>query len=97
MFPEIEIGSRPSGLFRVLLLRVIVQGVLGIEAKVAGQRGSGAAEQRSSGAAGQRVSGAAERRGSGAPKQRSRGKMLFSSDSMVGQGEALHGFTCCGL
>ncbi len=67
MFPEIEIGSRPSGLFWVLLLRVIVQGVLGIEAKVAGQRGSGAAgqwgsgaaEQRSSGAAGQRVSGAA--------------------------------------
>ncbi len=49
MFPEIEIGSRPSGLFRVLLLRVVVQSVLGIEAKVAGQRGSGAAGQRGSG------------------------------------------------
>ena len=57
MFPEIEIGSRPSGLFRVLLLRVVVQGVLGIEAIVAGQRGSGAAGKRGSGAAGQRSSG----------------------------------------
>ena len=108
MFPEIEIGSRPSGLFRVLLLRVVVQGVLGIEAKVAEQRGSGEAGQRGSGgsgeagqrgsgAAGQRVSGAAEQRGSGVAKQRSSGKVLFSSDSVMGQGEALHGFTCCGL
>ena len=59
MFPEIEIGSRPSGLFRVLLLRVVVQGVLGIKAKVAGQRGSGTAGQRGSEATGQRGSGAA--------------------------------------
>ena len=110
MFPEIEIGSRPSGLFWVLLLRVGMQGVLGIRLKwrgcgaagqrgsgAAGQRGSGAAEQRNRGATGQRVSGAAEQRGSRVPKQRSRGKMLFSSDSVMGQGEALHGFTCCGL
>ena len=96
MFPEIEIGSRPSGSFRVLLLRVVVQGVLGIGAKVAGQRSRGAAEQRSSGAAEQRVSGAAEQRGSGVAKQRSSGKVLFSSDSVMGQGESLHGFTCCG-
>ncbi len=73
MFPEIEIGSRPSGLFWVLLLRVIVQGVLGIEAKVAGQRGSGAAGKRGSGAAGQRSSRAAGQRGSGAAEQRSNG------------------------
>ena len=66
MFPEIEIGSRPSGLFWVLLLRVVVQGVLGIEAKVAGQRGSGAVGQRGFGVAGQRGSGAAGQRGSGA-------------------------------
>ena len=70
MFPEIEIGSRPSGLFWVLLLRVGMQGVLGIRLKwrgcgAAGQRGSGAAGQRSSGAAGQRGSGAAEQRSSG--------------------------------
>jgi hypothetical protein len=70
VFPEIEIGSRPSGLFWVLLLRVIVQGVLGIEAKVAGQRGSGAAGQRGSGAAGQRGSGATEKRRSGAVGKR---------------------------
>ncbi len=74
MFPEIEIGSRPSGLlFWVLLLRVVVQGVLGIEAKVAGQRGSGAAGQRGSGAAGQRGSGVAEQRSNGATEQRSNG------------------------
>ncbi len=71
MFPEIEIGSRPSGLFWVLLLRVGMQGVLGIRLKrrgcgAAGQRGSGAAGQRSSGAAGQRSSGAADERSSGA-------------------------------
>ena len=65
MFPEIEIGSRPSGLFRVLLLRAVVQGVLGIGAIVAGQRGSGAAGKRGSGAAGQRSSRAAGQRGSG--------------------------------
>ena len=53
MFPEIEIGSRPSGLFWVLLLRVVVQGVLGsTKTKMAGQRNSGAAGQRGSGAAG---------------------------------------------
>ena len=50
MFPEIEIGSRPSGLFRVQLLRVGVQDILGkteiLETK---QRSSGAAGQRSSG------------------------------------------------
>ncbi len=53
MFPEIDIGSRPSGLFRVLLLRVGVQVVLGsTKTKMAGQRNSGAAGQRGSGAAG---------------------------------------------
>ena len=55
MFPENERGSRPSGLFRVLLLRVEVQGILG---RAAGQRSSGAAEQRGSGAVEQRSSGA---------------------------------------
>ena len=61
MFPEIDIGSRPSGLFRVLLLRVGVQGVLGsTKTKMVGQRNSGAA--------GQRGSGAAEQRGSRVPK-----------------------------
>ena len=54
MFPETEKGSRPSGLCRVLLLRVVEQDILGR-----------AAEQRSSGAAGQRSSGAAEQRSSG--------------------------------
>jgi len=70
VFPEIEIGSRPSGLFWVLLLRVGMQGVFGIRLKwrgcgAAGQRGSGAAGQRGSGAAGQRSSRAAGQRGSG--------------------------------
>ena len=64
MFPEIEIGSRLSGLFWVLMLRVGMQGVLGIRLKwrgcgAAGQRGSGAAEQWGRGAAGKRSSGAA--------------------------------------
>ncbi len=67
MIPEIEIGSRPSGLFWVLLLRVGVQGVLGsTKTKMAGQRNSGAAGQRGSGAAEQRGSGADGQRGSGA-------------------------------
>ncbi len=58
MFPEIEIGSRPSGLFRVLLLRVGVHGILGSsKTKMAGQRGSEANGQRGSGEAAQRSSG----------------------------------------
>ena len=80
MFPENEIGSRPSGLFRVLLLRVVAQDILG---RAARQRSSGAAEQRSSGAAGQRGSGAAEQRGSGAVEQRSSGAV--AKCSCVGQ------------
>ena len=71
MFPENEIGSRPSGLFRVLLLRVVAQDILG---RAARQRSSGAAEQRSSGAAGQRSSGAVEQR-----------LNALASDSAVGQ------------
>ncbi len=74
MFPEIEIGSRPSGLFWVLLLRVVVQGVLGsTEAEMVGvvkQRDSRAEGQRSNGAAGQRGSGEAAQRSSGEAEQR---------------------------
>ena len=70
MFPEIEIGSRPSGLFRVLLLRVGVQGILGsTKTKMAGQRNSRAMWQRGSGAAVQRNNGVKEQRSSGAIEQ----------------------------
>ena len=55
MLPETERGSRPSGLFRVLLLRVVVQDILG------NMEASGAAEKRSNGAAEQRGRGVAEK------------------------------------
>ncbi len=84
MFPEIEIGSRPSGLFRVLLLRVVVQGVLGsTKTKMAGQRNSGAAGQRGSVAAGQRGSVAAGQRGNGVKEQRSSGAADQLSNSKM--------------
>ena len=86
MFPEIEIGSRPSGLFLVLLLRVGVQGVLGsTKTKMAVQRYSGAAWQRCSGAAVQRNSGVKEQRSSGATEQLSSNKMVVSDSTRCGK------------
>ncbi len=85
MFPEIEIGSRPSGFCWVLLLRVVVQGVLGsTKTKMAGQRNSGAAG-RGSGAAEQRGSGAAWQRGSVAAGQWGNGTFEQQQDGCVGQ------------
>ena len=82
MCPEIEIGSRPSGLFWVLLLRVVVQGVLGsTKTKMAGQRNSGAAWQRCSGAAVQRNNGVKEQRSNGATEQLSSSKMVVSDST----------------
>ena len=84
MFPEIEIGSRPSGLFLVLLLRVGVQGVLGsTKTKMAGQRNSGAAWQRGSVAAWQRGNGVKEQRSSGVTEQLSSSKMVVSDSTHV--------------
>ena len=86
MFPEIEIGSRPSGLFRVLLLRVGVQGVLGsTKTNMAGQRNSGAAWQRGSVAAWQRGNGVKEQRSSGATEQLSSSKMVVSDSTRCGK------------
>ncbi len=85
MFPEIEIGSRPSGLFWVLL-RVVVQGVLGsTKTKMAGQRNSGAAGQRGSGAAWQRGNGVKEQRSSGVTEQLSSNKVVVSDSTRCGK------------
>ncbi len=86
MFPEIEIGSRPFGLFWLLLLRVVVQGVLGsTKTNMAGQRNSGAAWQWCSGAAVQRNNGVKEQRRSGATERLSSSKMVVLYSKRCGK------------